>query len=168
MSIQLHCESCGKTLQAPREAVGTHSKCPACGHDVYVATPTEEIEELPLSPEDNDDLQREAKLQAERRMVDRLLAQESALPEESVPETTAWASREAPTGIEKIVLDYLSAMRDSNLDRANQILADLKEHTSEALKVIDRLVADQLPPAEMAQVPPTVYQGFLKNLRSQL
>jgi len=156
VSIELRCESCGKRLQAPRESAGKRSKCPACQHEVYIPTPEDEIEELPFAPEDAADLAREASLQAERRRLDRALAHEDGSP----PEEAA--------SLQEIVVAFLVAMRDSDLSRADDLLAALRRRQSEAVQAVDRLAADQIPPAEMAGVPPGVYQGFLKSLRSQL
>jgi len=170
VSIELHCEGCGKTLKAPDAAAGKRSKCPACGHEVYIPTPLEQIEELPLAPEDSDELQREAALQAERRRLDRILARET----EDGPGGGApgGASQRPPGGrghtVEEVVLAYLAAMRDSDFSRAEQILDLLRRSRADAIRIIDRLAADDIPPAPMAGVPAGVYRGFLKNLRSQL
>ena len=66
------------------------------------------------------------------------------------------------------VLAYLQAMRDSNLEKADAALAALLKRRAEARKFAEQLSADQIPPAELAKVPSAVYQGFLKNLLSQL
>ena len=171
MSIELHCEGCGKTLRAPREAAGKRSKCPACGHELYVPPPEDEIEEFPLAPEDADERRREARLQAERRRLDRALAREDAEPPEGATKPSGSDRPWVPTGeanIEATVLAFLLAMRDSDLTRAEEAVAILRRRRAEALKVLDQLAADQIPPTEMAGVPPAVYQGFLKNLTSQL
>ena len=45
-----------------------------------------------------------------------------------------------------VVIAYLTAMRDSDLGRAEQALSLLSDHREEAIKVIERLAADQIPP----------------------
>lgn len=172
--IQLQCESCGKSVRAPSEAAGKQAKCPSCGHTIYIPSPQEEVEELPLAPEDTDFFQREAALLEERRRLDRILSREDRTPpERSAPSRPAAAQNE-PVGLsagadaEMLVIDYLCAMRDSDFDRAQESLAGLRRHRTEARQVIDRLAADQIPPPQMTRVPPAVYQGFLKNLRIQL
>ncbi len=59
-------------------------------------------------------------------------------------------------------------MRNSDLVQADEAMAVLLSRRPEAREIIDRLAADQIPPSELADVPSAVYQGFLKNLRSQL
>jgi DNA-directed RNA polymerase subunit RPC12/RpoP len=180
--IQLQCENCGKHMKAPSEAAGKQAKCPACGHSVYIPSPPEEVEELPLAPEDTESLRREEALLEERRRLDRILAREERAPVEGATPSRSAGLREgaassrlpasAPTSpsqfVEQAVIDYLSAMRDSDLERATDALETLKRNRADARQIVDRLAADQIPPPQMTRVPAPVYQGFLKNLRSQL
>ncbi len=167
--IELHCNSCGKLVRAPREAAGRQAKCPRCGNGVYIPTPEEELEELPLKPEDAHEREREAALQEERRRLDRILAHERGEADESAarPAARQASSEASAVTVEDAVIAYLMAMRDAELERAQQWLPVLQRRRSEALNIIDRLVADQLPPAAMANIPPNVYHGFLRNLRAQ-
>jgi len=191
VTIKLRCEHCGASIQAPRDKAGKTSKCPACGNSIYVPTPENELEELPLAPEDASELQNEAMLQEERRKLDGLLAREEG-PSEGV-ETQDGSSGHrgspapgtgprgagrlgggdqpaamGPTRSEKAVTAYLTAMRDSDFDAAERAVSALRLQPRVAKELIDRLAADQIPPPEMANVPPGVYQGFLKSLRSRL
>lgn len=178
--IELQCEKCGHRLRAPRDAIGKYAPCPHCKNKIYIPTPASEIEELPLAEEDSAFLQREADLEAERRRLDRALAREkdSTAPTDAPhrPQThhQPRAGHAHPavgtgrTSVRGVVITYLEAMRDSDLHRAQEALALLATHKQETLAMVDRLAADQIPPVEMAQVPAGVYQGFLKNLRSQL
>ncbi len=178
MSIQIKCEKCGHGMSVPRESAGGYSPCPSCGNSVYIPTPEEEIEELPLAKEDPSEMEREAALQAERRRLDMQLAREEkgGSPEKSSDSPALKRPAPAPhhppgsgrTTVKGVVIAYLTAMRDSDLSRAEQAVALLEPYKAETLRIIDRLAADQIPPAEMADVPPAVFQGFLKSLRSKL
>ena len=171
MKIELRCEKCGHRIRAPREAAGKQAKCPNCQSDVYIPTPEEEIEELPLAPEDSAEREREEQLQAERRRLEHALAHEDDAPTETHPSLARPSKGPVPPGrttVKGVVLTYLAAMRDSDLERAEEALRLLATHKAKAMEMIDQLVTDQIPPAEMANVPPGVYQGFLKSLRSKL
>src|SRR6478672_1572628 len=85
MEVEIHCQGCGKLIRSPREAAGRWTTCPACGRQLYVPTPSAELEELPLAPEDTTFLQREAALQAERHRLDRMLNRERASPSSTEP-----------------------------------------------------------------------------------
>ncbi len=164
---------------------GRTSKCPACGNAVYVATPEDELEELPLAPEDSLDLRKEQQLMAERRRLDSLLARESdagtdegrsagrmgAAASPGRPAATGRAGGDTASGssrVEAALSRYLVAMRDSDFDNAERALATLRMQPRTTQELLDRMVADPVPPPEMAKVPPAVYQGFLKTLRSRL
>lgn len=174
MSIELRCESCGKMLRATPERAGSRAKCPACGHELYIPLAPEELEELPMAPEDSGEAEREQRLLQERRALDRALARESIGGEDAGVRRPGQAAprpmRAAGAGINarEVVMAYLEAMRDANFDLAAQKLVVLQRHKAEALEVVDQLATDQLPPASLANVPAGVYQGFLRNLRSQL
>lgn len=185
-SIKLRCEHCGAGISAPREMAGKMSKCPSCGNTLYVPTPENEIEELPLTPEDDSDVRREQQLQEERRRLDKMIAGEERPPAEGADKTRGGSAEHKPgsqagpahaadgsaaggtTRAQQALMRYLKALRDSDFDTAERALATLKMQPRTALELIDRLISDQLPPVELSDVPPGVYQGFLKTLRSKL
>lgn len=182
--IQLQCESCGKHMKAPPEAAGKSAKCPACGHSVYIPSPADEVDELPLAPENEEELRREETLLEERRRLDRILAKEDRAPAEGANPSRGAGNRETtgsygPRGgatssgasnpaVEQAVVEYLMAMRDSNLEGAEAAMDILKRYRGEARRIVERLAADQIPPSQLARVPGPVYQGFLKKLRAEL
>lgn len=177
--IKMHCEHCGKGIQAPREYAGKISKCPACGNALYVPTPESEIELLPLAAEDETERQQEALLQAERRRLDSLLAQENdaaegqagggaGLQSAGAPGSSTGVPASAGNRIEQMLLKYLLAVRDADLDAAGRALNVLKLQPRTVRELIDRMATDAMPPAELANIPPAVFQGMLKNLRGKL
>lgn len=166
MSIEVHCVGCGKLLKAPETAGGKWSKCPACGQRLYVPLAESERDEIPLAPEDTDLYQQEKRLRAERLELDRQLRGETKEPPENA--AGGGTSRAAADDVESMVIDYLRAMRDSDFTGADDILSRLLKQRSAAIRVVDHLANDQIPPQGLSDVPGAVYQGFLKNLRSQL
>lgn len=54
MSIEFHCDHCARLIRAPEKAAGRRGVCPFCKQSVYVPTPPEEIEEIPLASGDAD------------------------------------------------------------------------------------------------------------------
>jgi DNA-directed RNA polymerase subunit RPC12/RpoP len=178
VSIEVHCVGCGKLLKAPESSGGKWSKCPACGHRVYVPLAEGERDEIPLAPEDTDLYRQEKQLRAERLELDRQLRGETREPPEGATSSGGGASNYAAIGseasrasaddVESMVIDYLIAMRNSDFPGADDILNRLLKQRAAAIRVIDHLVSDQIPPEELGNVPGAVYQGFLKNLRSQL
>ena len=177
MDIEIRCESCGKRLGVPRQMAGQRQACPVCHHDLYVPLPEEEIEDLPLSPENPEDLEREARLKAERRRLDLALARE-ADPGPGVHEAASRAARisppasgqpsAAPEMVQRAIMAYLAAMRDADLDSAERALTTVRLQPRKAAEILDRMASDALPPPGFEKVPPPVFQGFLRTLRSSL
>jgi hypothetical protein len=136
---------------------------------MYIPSPPEELEELPLAPEDSELLAREARLEEERHRLDRILRRDREAPGETTPKRqTSAEPRAASSGISDAVIEYLRALSRSDLAAADQVLPLLQRQKSDVLALLDRLAADQMPPPALGKVPPGVYHGFLKHLRSQL
>ena len=172
MDIQLPCEKCGHALRFPRDQAGRVGQCTRCGNDIYIPTPEDELEELPLTPEDQSEERLRSQLDAERRELDRILAREKG-DEKGAAAPPPGGRRPAPAGpgrttVRGVVLSYLTAMRDSDLEQAERAIALVATRRDDVIRFLDQLAADQIPPAEMSGVPPAVYQGFLKSLRARL
>ncbi len=177
MDIEIRCESCGKRLGVPRQMAGQRQACPVCRHDLYVPLPEDEIEDLPLSPEDPEDLEHEARLKAERRRLDLALARE-ADPGPGAHEAASRTARisppasgqpsAAPEMVQRAIMAYLAAMRDADLNAADRALGTVRLQPRKAAEILDRMASDALPPPGFEKVPPPVFQGFLRTLRSSL
>jgi hypothetical protein len=116
------------------------------------------------------------RLEEERKRIEAQLRAERRPPAEEgrgsvVRGGAAGGSTAGTTGASEVhdmVVDYLVLMRSSELVQAEAVLANLLKNRQLAREVVDRMAADAVPPAELAEVPPALFQGFLKNLRSQL
>lgn len=175
MSIEFHCDHCARLIRAPAEASGKRGKCPYCHQSVYIPTPPENIEEIPLAPLDETEEMTRRRLDEERKRIEAQLRAERRPPAEEGRGSAArgGASGSSTAGaaaseVHDMVVDYLLLMRNSELVQAEAVLANLLKNRQLAREVVDRMAADAVPPAELAEVPPALFQGFLKNLRSQL
>ena len=132
--------------------------------------PNEELEEIPLAPEDTELLQREAALEAERQRIERQIRRERPADDDArkSPARPAAAANVSGPDLRGAVQGYLLALSRSDLAGADQYSQQLRGHRSEVIALLDQLAADGMPPPALAQVPPGVYQGFLKHLRAQL
>jgi len=164
--IQFHCEHCGRQVKTAREHAGKRGKCPHCHQSVYIPTPSDEIEPLPLAPLDAD-----AEAEARRRQQEAIeLAR--ALQEEDVgrgPQGTA-ADESADAGatraeVENLVIDYVLAMSAGKLERAEELAGRIRGRMSQAREFIQRITMDELPPQRLAHIPRPLLNGFLKQLR---
>jgi hypothetical protein len=175
MSIEFHCDHCSRLIRAPNDAAGRRGKCPFCQQSVYIPTPSEDIEEIPLAPVDTAAEREQERLDRESRQAEREILADKRPPMDRAGAPTAAPTESAmpaniPTGgdVEDLVVDYLLLMRNSELVQAEAVLDDLRRSKAAAIQVINRLATDAVPPQALAGVPLGVFQGFLKNLRAQL
>lgn len=173
MSIEVHCDHCGKLLRASDEAAGKQAKCPSCGQEVYVPTPREQIEELDLAPLDEaDEKRREEIRRAEHELEDDLRKETRSPPEAggsaTLPRNLDPLAASTPGELERRVLSYLAAMVEHKLDEAEAIADKLRAESSAAREAVDRLLKDEAAQDRFHDAPRPVIQGFLRQLRSQL
>ena len=176
MSIDLHCNHCGKHIRAPDEAGGKHGKCPYCKQDVYVPMPAAEVEEVPLAPLDHDRDRRERELAEEDRQYQAAISHEDRVPPEKPGRgSSAGAETAMPLprpddviDVSGLVLRFVLAMTNSKLEQADRIAAKLQPVAAKAKDEVQRLMVDELPPPGLEDVPPALYKGFLKALLERL
>jgi hypothetical protein len=167
MSIEFHCEHCGKLVRAPDDGGGKHGKCPSCHQSIYIPMPSDEIEPLELEPVDQSEERERARLRQESLEIERQLLDERELPKGMVSETRP-ARAEAPLppriDMETLLIEYARAMAAGNLEKAEQYASDIRSDMRAAEEVIQRMVADEIPPDELAKIPRPVLVGFFRQL----
>ena len=170
MSIDFHCDHCGKLIRAPHEAAGRRGKCPSCNQSVYIRTPSDELESLDLAPIDEaaEAAERQADHEA-HRLAAELLREDDAGPD--VPARARLATPAEPLPpelLEDRVIGFLSAMATSELDKAAHIVDQIRPQRAAVIEIIEHLAQDSVPPAGCESVPPPVLRGFLNMLREKL
>ncbi len=176
MSIEIHCDHCGKLIRAPDDAGGKRGKCPYCEQSVYIPHAASEIEEIPLAPVDEEGQRRSDKLRAESNAlaasVDKATgpaydvgagASSGKTAAKGGAATGASASVDVADEVKRFVL----AMSQSKLDETEAILKRLKKLKVRATDYVQGLLNDQMPP-QFDNVPPPLAKGFLKALGDRL
>jgi len=171
MSIELHCPKCSKLIRAPDGAGGKRGKCPYCGESVYIPMPDLDEGEIGLAPIDEEEERRAAELRREAVHYTAILGHETEEPEGAdVPPPSA-PSVPLPSGdavdLGAEVKAFITAMRDSRLDEAEQAAAALRNAGKRAVNYVQELIVDDMPP-KIESVPPPLAKGFLKTLLSRL
>ncbi len=177
MSIELHCPKCGKQIRAPENAGGKHGKCPYCEGRVYIPMPPAPEDEIGVAPVDDDFERREAELRRELIAFEAKLSLEDKLaptPAGEKPKGGDSASlRDIPEVAGEVidcdaeVENFITAMRDSRLDDAEDAVASLRRAGPRARDFVQGALVDEMPP-EVQGVPPPVLKGFLKTLLARL
>jgi hypothetical protein len=165
MPIQLHCEHCGKKIEAPDNAGGKWGKCPRCHNKVYVPQPDTGEEELKLAPIDEAEDQRRRQLMAETFEITQNILEEKNIPE--VP-SAGPESDLSDEQLSEIVIRYLRQMYDGDLDDAQRTLEVVVAHRRKVRGVLDQIASSEPPDAELLDIPQQVLSGLIRNLRNQL
>ena len=172
MSIELHCPKCSKIIRAPDDAGGKHGRCPYCKESVYVPLPpAEEEEEIGLAPVDDEEERRLEELRRESSQYIATVGHEVGdVPDvgdssESLPPPPPADGEVVDLGAE--VEAYLIAMRDSNLDQAEEVVARLAQAGTRARDYVEGMMVDEMP-MQIENLPTPLANGFLKTLLGRL
>jgi hypothetical protein len=178
MPIEFHCQFCGRAIKAPDEAGGKQGKCPNCKNTVYVPTPPDQIEDIPLAPLDENEEKERQKRDREARAYQESLLHERNAPPDGGPTRRppggggAPVRRNAPAvtaaNLRDTVIKCVRALADSNLAQSESCMDVLKGSPTATKEIIQGLSVDAMPPGELADIPPKLYQGFLKSIIHQL
>lgn len=184
MPIDVHCNHCGKHVRAPDDAGGKHGKCPSCHQTVYIPTPADQIETMVLEPVDGDFERRKKQLAHETaQLTGKILRDRDGLGPEKPgdrAERLAAAERAAagaairqaaqiPTATPAEVLDmvirYAVSVANGNMSETERLEGEIRNNMRLAEDAIQRLVVDEMPPAQLAKIPRPVLVGIFKKLR---
>ena len=167
MSIEFHCDHCGKMIKTAAEHAGKRGKCPYCHQPVYIPTPAEEIEPLTLTPlDEREERERQRALDETRKLAERLSHEKDVPPE--VPKTPL----PEPAGdlrlgidVEGLIIEYATCMAAGKLAEAEELAADIRTDMTRAQEVMQRLMSDEIPHPRLAKIPRPVLVKFLRQLR---
>ena len=177
MSIAIHCEHCGKKIEAPDNAAGKWGKCPACHNKVYVPS-LDNDEELKLAPVDESEQKRQQELLAEtNKLRQDILSENEEPPEtaEALPEISPPAdipdtppSDLSDKNLTINIISYLQYMANGDLERAEILFSPIAACGSRTLQIIDKIALADIPEPELANIPPQVLSGLIRTLRNRI
>ena len=167
MSIQLHCDHCGKIIEAPDSAAGNWGQCSSCHNKVYVPG-TSSDEELKLMPIDEDEEQRKKQLIDETHKLDFDILLEREVPDEESASKQTRPAEISGKDLTKDIILCLRQMADSQLSEAEQTINFISPHSKQAIKILDRIGLSEIPEPELADIQPQVLSGLIRTLRSNI
>jgi DNA-directed RNA polymerase subunit RPC12/RpoP len=165
MAITFHCSRCGKKVEAQDSAAGKWAKCPACRNKIYVPDLSGD-EELKLAPIDESDEERKRRLLEETHQLTQDILQEREIPD--APGLGAYAPEINDKELTKRIITYLRLMADGELDEAQKTADLVAPYRRQATKILDQIAVSQIPEPELADVPPHVLSGLIRNLRTRI
>lgn len=167
MPIKFHCEHCGKLVSAPDSAGGKMGKCPYCQQRCYIASPREQLEEIPIEPIDPEEERRRRKLMNETHQLREKLLEENEIAGEAAGSPGAAETPPAAAGsnLDQLIVQYLIHMMHGELPAATALANQIVRHGDAADEAIERLAMETILHPELVNVPPNVIAGFFRKLR---
>lgn len=166
MAITFCCGYCGKKIEAPDSAGGKWGKCPACHNKLYVPSPGSSDEELKLAPINEEDDTRQKQLMNETFKLTQDILLEREGPGEATDVAPVYEGSNEQ--LRKNIITYLWQTANGELEQA-QITADsIIPYGEEAIKIIDKIALSEIPEPELANVPPQVLSGLIRELRAKI
>ena len=166
MPIRLHCDHCGKKIEAPDSAGGKWGKCPACHNKVYVPQPAAD-DELKLAPIDETEEERRKRLMHESFELTKDILHEKA-PDPAEPAAGGTAPEISEEELTNHVIRYLRQMADGALDEAQNTADRIAPHRRAAIAILDSLAKSDAPDPELEDIPAQVLSGLIRNMRTRL
>ncbi len=169
MPISFSCESCKKKVKAPDGAGGKWGKCPECGHRCYVPMPAsafKDEEELRLAPVDEKDETQFGELMKETHDLTKNILHETG-PVEDEDEGGTPNDAERRELIKQIII-YLQLIAHGELEQAQQKLQGIARFKDASKEILKKMAVAERPEPELADVPPKLLKGFLKDLHAKL
>ncbi len=168
MSIKFHCEHCGKKIDAPDNAGGKWGKCPACHNKVYVPqADADGDDELKLAPIDETEEERQKRLLAETFQITQSILQEKNVPDAGTTPGSP-VSDISEEKLTEIIVRYLRQMYEGDLDEAQRTAESIAAYRRQSKDVLDQIATGDPPDPELADIPPHLLSGFIRNLRTRL
>ena len=168
MSISFHCESCKKRIKAPNKAGGKWGNCPFCNHRCYIPLPKVEDEpELTLKPLDDSEETNMAALMEETKNLTHEILSESNFPDDKSP-AAASTHTTSEKEVIKLCILYLRQIVDGQLAAAEKTFLELGKNKKKALRILASMARSERPEPELADVPPTVLEGLIRDVSTKL
>ena len=165
MAIVFHCNHCGKKISAGKQAGGKWARCPACHNEIYVPAPVDG--DFPdLKPLDPAEVKKKKELMAETFQLTEEIMGERDM--ENAPAESVASQEMSDEDLSECVIDYLRAIADSDLDRADGLMSNIEANGRKALKIIDRIAVSEVPESGLEDIPPQVLSGLIRELRASI
>ncbi|MHC4260762.1 MAG: hypothetical protein ACYSTF_10205 [Planctomycetota bacterium] len=162
MTITFHCEHCSKKIKAPDSAGGKWRMCPTCHNRIYVPG-ADSDEDIKLAPVD-----REAEAMRKELMAETYQLTQEILQERDIPDGTASASAISDKELTKRIITYLRQVADGELNGAQETSNMIVPYNLRAREILDRIAVSEMPEPELADVPPQVLSGLIRDLRTRI
>jgi phage FluMu protein Com len=167
MAITLHCQHCGKKIEASEKAAGKWGKCPSCHNKVYVPDLSAGEEEIRLVPIDQEEIEKKQKLMAETYELTQNILQEKEINDNNGNEIVEHI-KIPKKQLEKNLVNYIRQMSEGELGEAEEILRTIIPYKQQAINILDKIALSDMPEPGLEKIPQQVLAGLIRDLRSKI
>ena len=165
MSISFNCPRCKKKIKAPEKAGGKYGNCPHCNYPCYIpSSPDENEPELKLAPIDEKEEIRYSEMMRKTYDLTQNILHERA---DAEPDDAPQGAMDEKELIKSIII-YLRMMADGRLEQAERMAAKIKRYAPSAKQILKKMTRTERPEPELADIPPKILMGLIKNLNAAL
>jgi len=180
MAIDFQCKHCGKRIEAPDKLAGKRGKCPKCRTTLVIPEPAQEEDApLRLEPLDTEEEQERRRLWSETYSMTQTVLNERNAPEEkpiesdspSDPTDISYMISATPMDSDELkynILQYFQLLANGDQAQASQCEQLILPHGDQALEILDSIALNDLPEPELADIPPHMLSGLIRDLRTQI
>ena len=165
MSIVFNCQRCKKKIKAPDKNGGKYGQCPHCNYRCYIPLPPDENEpELKLAPiDEEEEIQYSDMMRKTYDLTQNILHERAGDEPDNAPQR-AMGEKE----LLKSIIMYLRMVAAGRLDQAERMAAKIKPHAPAAKQILKKIARAERPEPELADIPPKILMGLMKNLNATL
>lgn len=173
MAIVLRCPHCDKKIETPDTLAGRRIKCPSCSEKLRIPT-TPEAETLIVAPLDLEDERQRKRLISDSLLLNEIISEQTAEISDSdslsevgddtfhVPPVTMDTAE-----LHDAIVEYLRGMADGHLEQALPLADSIVSQGPSALSIIDAIALREIPEDALADIPPQILSGLIRNLRAE-
>lgn len=176
MTIKFHCEHCNKEIKAKDANGGRKAKCPACKNSIYIPEKLSEeevLEEIKLAPVDEEEERKKRELLNQTLMLQQDLLDQKENSGGSSETNDTPVDRSQGDSLSKeelrnLIVKYIRYSADGRLHEAEGVVQQIKTNAAEGLEILDQIAVSDMPDEKLADIPPGVLAGYIRNLRGNI
>ena len=173
MAIVLKCPHCDKKIETSDTLAGRRIKCPACTRSLRLPTPPE-AETLTVTPLDQEVERERKRLISDSLQLNQFISEQTAeIPDKvSSQEVADDTFHVAPVTMDAAelhdaIVEYLRSMADGHLEQALPLASSIVSQGPPAISIIDAIALREIPEDALANIPPQILSGLIRNLRAE-
>ncbi|MCH8193419.1 MAG: hypothetical protein IIA65_05315 [Planctomycetes bacterium] len=175
MAIVLRCPHCDKKIEAPDTLAGRRIKCLSCNQRLRIPIPTQpQTETFTVAPLDQEEERERKRLISDSLLLNQIISEQTAeVPDTDSPQEAADDTFHVPpvtmdaAELHDAIVEYLRSMADGHLEQALPLADSIVSQGPSALSIIDAIALREIPEDTLADIPPQILSGLIRNLRAE-